>query len=138
MKVLIDTNVFIRFATNDLPEEAKNCKKLFDLVEEGKTLPYMSLISVFEINYLLTKTYKFSKEKTLDFLEGIWGLRNMTVLKKVDLKKIFSIYKKGKVGLADALIISQMEKDFVLCTYDKKLLSRVTNSKTPEKITNGK
>ena len=134
MKVLIDTNIFVRFATRDLPDEAKVCQKLFDKIEEGKILPYISLISFFEINYLLTKTYSFSKEKTLKFLEEIMKLRNMTVLKKVEIDSVLSIYKKRRVGLADALLISQMRKDFILCTYDKKLLSEVKNSQVPSEI----
>ena len=136
MKVLFDTNIFIRFATNDLPKQAKVCKKLFDLVDEGKIKPYVSFITFFEINYLLTKTYSFSKIKTLDFIESILELRNVTVLKKADVSKLILLYKIENVGLADALIVGEVGTHMTLCTYDEKLLKIVKNALTPEKLLN--
>ena len=132
MKALFDTNIFIRFATNDIPKEAKVCKKLFDLVEEGKIKPYISFISIFEINYLLTKTYSFSKARTLEFIDSILGLRNITVLKKVDVGKLIALYKDENIALADALIIGELRSDMMLCTYDAKLLKSVSNALQPE------
>lgn len=134
MKILIDTNIFIRFATRDIAEKAVDCQRLFDLAAEGKITPYISVISFFEINFVLQKSYGFPKRKTMEYLEEILKIRNLTVLKEIDIAEILNICQKNNVSLADSLIVSQMKKDFVLCTYDVKLSALVKNSKEPDSL----
>lgn len=117
-KVFLDTNIFIRFLTQDDPQKFHDCEKLFELVQNGKIRPYTSNIVILEIQFVLIRLYKFAKDKVLRDIDNLLSLRNLTILEKTDTRKALSVYKKHNIKYADCLIATQVPKGVKLASYD--------------------
>jgi predicted nucleic-acid-binding protein len=127
-KVFIDSNVFIRFLTQDDPQKALDCTEFFELIEQGLLRPYISNVIVLEIQFVLVRLYKFPKEKVMDDIATLLSLRNLTLIEKTDTHKALELYKKHTVKYADCLISTQIPKGVRLVSYDEEF-SKIKISK---------
>ncbi len=136
MRVFLDTNVFLRFF---LAEEDKHqeCVELLTRVEEGLLAPYTSNIVLGEIIYTLLKYYKQTKQQTIEKIDGILKIRNLTVIEKTDTGKSLEIFKKLNIKFGDCLIATQIPKNITLVSYDEDF-KKIKNLllATPDKLVN--
>lgn len=135
-KIFIDTNVLVRFFTEDDKEKFNDCLLLFKLIEAGNLKPYSSNIVIFELLHVLIKIYKFPKFEVLKDIQTLLNLRNITLIEKTDSKKALDLFKKFNVKYGDCLIAPQLPANSALITYDddfKKITS--IRSLTPKEIT---
>lgn len=119
-KVFIDSNVFLRFLTQDDKNKAADCASLFQLIENGAIRPYVSNIVILEIQFVLIKLYKFPKAKVMEDIDTILSLRNLTVIEKTNTKIALEIYTKHNIKYADCLISTQIPKGTRLVSYDEE------------------
>lgn len=139
MKVFIDTNIFIRLFTHDIEEKAKDCEKLFELVQEGSIKPYISNIVILELIFILIRQYKFKKKSVIKALEKIYKLRNITVIESTKTNKALKFFGKYTVKYGDCLIATQIPKGVVLISYDTEFPKKLNiKSLTPDEIVNAK
>ena len=117
-KVFLDTNVFLRFFVPEDETSFKLSKNLLSLIQEGSLIPYTSNIVFLECYFVLTRTYKFPREKVSNALLQIAAMRNMTIIEKTNTKKALKFWQETGVKLADCLIATQIGKGIPLCTYD--------------------
>lgn len=135
-KIIIDTNVWLRFFLEDSPSRFIHCKKLFESVEEGKFQPYISNISLLEIIYTLKTFYRLSQKEIQEVVSGILKTRNIIIIEKTGSKKAIELHSRTKIKYADCLIATQIKPNLIIITYDRdfrKLAAKQT--KTPEEIT---
>jgi len=83
-RIYVDTNVFIRYLTNDTPEQAEQSKNLFKQAEEGCYELFICDLVAAEIIYVLESVYKISKKDTAKKMLAIIKLTNV-VLELPDL-----------------------------------------------------
>lgn len=120
MKLLLDSNIWLRYFIRDNEASHQDCLKLIQVCEKGIVRPYISTIILLEVYWVLTAQYKVSKRKAQEAIEYICSLRRITILEVSDFRQAFSLHQKTGVKLADCLIATQLKKDMVLCTYDKE------------------
>lgn len=133
-KIFIDTNVWLRFFLRDNDQYA-SVKKLVELVEEGKFLPYISPIVLLELTFVLGKTYKLPKEKLNSYVQAILDIRNLTIIEKTDTKRAIKWYEEINIKFTDCLIASQMKEDMVLVSFDREFLKiKPIKLKSPEEL----
>ncbi|MEK7617344.1 MAG: type II toxin-antitoxin system VapC family toxin [Patescibacteria group bacterium] len=118
MKVFIETSIFIRFLVRDNDKKLAECVSLFNLIEEGKLIPYISNTVISEILFVLTKIYKISKFSALGDIEKIFNFRNITVIEKTNTPGSLSLFKKYSIKYGDCLIATQVPKGVAIVTYD--------------------
>lgn len=118
IKIFIDTSVFIRFLTKDIPEKYDECEKLFQVIQEGDAKAYISNFVLFEIVFILIRQYKFPKKKVLRILGQILKIRNITLIEKTDTNKALRLYKEYNIKYGDCVITTQIPKGATLVTYD--------------------
>lgn len=118
-KILIDTNVWLRYFLEDSPAQALICQKLFEIVENGKLQPYISNITLFEIAYTLKTYYRLPISKITRILNDSLKTRNLTIIEKTDSKKALALFSKTKIKYADCLIATQIKPGMKLVTYDR-------------------
>jgi len=117
---IIDSNIILRFLTNDVPEKAERCEELLKRVEEGKESVEIPLLVIAEIIYVLEKVYKESKTKIYSLLEPILKLRKVYIHNKKILLKALELYAKRKIDFTDAwLSVYAGEKKSAIYSYDK-------------------
>lgn len=120
--VTIDTNAFIRFFLNDIPEQKEVVEKLLKQARNGKLLLLVPYIVIFEVEFILSKYYSKPKEERIEKLESIVGSNYIKVEDKKLLKKALEIFKQKNLDLADCFIFAYSEdKDAELFTFDKAL-----------------
>lgn len=117
-KVFLETSFFIRYFTEDDERKFKDCVKLLEIIEKGKVRPYTSNIVIFEILFVLTRLYKFSKKEVLDGVDRILAIRNLTLIETTNTKAAIRLFKKYNVKYPDCLIATQVPAKTKLVSYD--------------------
>ena len=75
--LFVDTNVFLRFLTNDDPAKAKRAETLFRDAVSGKIALATSLLDVAEIIWTLESFYKLEKQDIAAKIETILNTPNL-------------------------------------------------------------
>lgn len=119
-KVFVDTNVWLRFLIADEPKQFETCCQLLREIEESKFRVYTSTIVLQEIIYTLTSFYKIAKKDIIEDIKNILSTRNLTLIEKTDFNSALALFSQYSVKLADCLIVSQIPKGILLCTFDQE------------------
>lgn len=134
-KILIDTNVWLRYLLQDSPEQYIQCLHIFEQIEIGRIQPYISSITLLEIVYTLKTFYKVPAKKIFTILKTIHLTRNLTILEKTDSQLASRMYIKTGVKYADCLIASQIKPGTTLVTYDRDFLKLIPKqTSTPKDL----
>lgn len=121
--VFIDTNYFLRFILNHNSDQHKISKSLFMAGAEGKKYLFTSLVVIFEVYWVLSSFYGFSKEKVVETLKKILAMSFLNIAEKEILKKGLEIYAKSNLDFEDSynLIYAKTYRAKTFATFDKKL-----------------
>ncbi|MBI2032233.1 MAG: type II toxin-antitoxin system VapC family toxin [Candidatus Levybacteria bacterium] len=115
MQTVLDTNVLIRFFTNDIPAKAD---KVEELLEKEKKIVIPDVVFP-ELEYILMKKYGLPRSKVIDAY--LFLLSQENVKKSTYIKKAIEIYQKTKLDMADCIIAAESLKG-LLASFDKNLL----------------
>ena len=127
--VLIDTNLLIRFFTND---DVIKANKVKDLLSSNKNKILLLDMVVAECVWLLSRFYKLESEHIESMLVPIIEADNVVANKQV-LRLALDVWIKEKISFIDAYEIAmsaELGVD-VIYSYDKKL-ARVSEIKVLE------
>lgn len=114
---IFDTNMILRFLIRDNAEMADRVKFLLK-TEEILLLPEV----VAEVIYVMSKVYKYDKQKTAEVLLRFINLPSVNVEKPDVLKTGIDLYKENSLDFVDCLLCAyHTEQGFEVCTFDKKL-----------------
>lgn len=117
-KIFLETSFFIRYFTGDDKKKAEDCSRLLTHVESGKFRPYISNIIIFEILFVLTRIYQFTKKEVLEAIQKILTLRNLTLIEKTNTEEAINLFGKLNIKYPDCLIAGQIPKGAKIVTYD--------------------
>lgn len=135
MKVLLDTNVWLRFFLKDEIVQFDQVASLFSFIDRGAVVPYVSTIILLEINFILKKIYKLPESEVFILIKNILEFRGITLIEKTNFIKAFDWHQKYKVKLADCLIANQLPDKATLVTFDHEFRKiKGLNSATPQEI----
>lgn len=137
MKLLLDSNIWLRFLVRDDEASYQECLRLVTYIEQGSIVPYISTIILLEIYWMLTSGYHVSKKDAQQDLDKICSIRGITIIEKTYFLKAFVLHKKTVVKLVDCIIATQLVDDILLCTYDREF-KKIPGVKivTPGQVTN--
>lgn len=114
--VAIDTNVLVRFLTNDHPEQSPRTRALF----EGHEV-FVALTVLLETEWVLRSAYGFAPDRIFAALRAFAGLPQVKVEAPSRLAEALDRAEAG-LDFADALHLgaTSTADDFV--TFDQRLL----------------
>ena len=92
----VDTNVFIRFLTNDVPQKADSCEKIFKRAIEKKESLFTTELVIAEIIWVLESFYKLKKEEIRNKLEKILNTPNLMYPNKNLILIALTLYTKKR------------------------------------------
>jgi predicted nucleic-acid-binding protein len=126
----IDTNLFIRYLTNDDPEKADSVEKLLDKASDGKIRLITAEVVVAEIVWVLESYYKLKKEQIAEMLQAMLATPGLEIINGKLVEKAVNYYVAKNIDFIDAYIISLMEKLDItgIYSFDKKHLSKITST----------
>lgn len=121
-KLILDTNIFLRLILNDIPKQADEVENLLRKAKKDNTKLLVPQIIIFEIEFALSKYYKFPKSEVIDKLESILAMPYFLVQDGDIFKESLKNYKKKNLSLVDCFLIAKSEiEQAKIFTFDKDL-----------------
>lgn len=116
--IALDTNVLVRFLTNDDPAQARRARRL---VEQGEVL--IPLTVLLEAEWVLRAAYGFELAQIHAAFIGLLGLPNLHMQAADRVQKALEWFAGG-LDLADALHLVLADDATAFATFDQKLIRR--------------
>jgi predicted nucleic acid-binding protein len=99
---LIDTNVLIRYFAQDDPARAERGRLLLERIERGSERAALSHLGVFEVVFLLQKTYRVPRRQIRELMTSLLTTRNVDVPDRGDLLEALQLFEELNISYADA------------------------------------
>ncbi len=127
----VDTNLFVRYLTNDDKHKAEAVHKLLLKAKSGKIRLVTSDIVIAELVWVLISFYEQGNEVVADLLRGILNTEGLKVDNSDIIEGALEIFEETNIDFIDAYIISYMrlKKMAVLYSYNKKHLPKFSDIK---------
>jgi predicted nucleic acid-binding protein len=115
-----DTNIFIRFLTNDPPKQANRVRNLFESLKEKGLELFVSDLVVAEVAYVLESVYGAEKGQVSEALMAIAELDNVIMENRTIVLDAIAIYQERGLDFTDAYVAAHMKKSECrrICTFD--------------------
>jgi predicted nucleic-acid-binding protein len=117
----VDTNIFIRYLTNDVPEKADECERIFKKAVNREERLYTTEMVIAEIVWVLESYYELPKEKVQDKVEKILNTPNLTCPNRDLILTALTLYTEMNIDFIDAYnaLILKNEDIIEAYSYDK-------------------
>lgn len=134
-KCFVDTNLFIRYLTNDDPLLADRVEKLLDEASSGVVALVTTELVIAEIIWVLESSYRLTHAQIAPLIRGILATSGLETINGEIVGSALVLYELKNIDFVDSYIAALMEKHGIkdIYSYDRKHLSRVTsiNRKEP-------
>lgn len=120
MLCYVDTNVVIRYLTNDVPQQADRVKQRLLQAKEGKLNLAITSFTIVEILFILQSWYKLTKDEAVTKLQTFISPDWIKVEKKKAVLGAFEFYKEKNIDFVDLLNFSVAKEDKAkILSFDK-------------------
>ena len=134
-RCFVDTNLFIRYLTNDDPKLADRVEQLLDAAAVGSVQLVTTELVMAESVWVLESSYRLTHAQIAPLIRGILATPGMDVINGDLVGKALAMYELKNIDFVDAYIAALMEKQGIKDIYSfyRKHLSRVKtiNRKEP-------
>lgn len=134
-RCFVDTNLFIRYLTNDDPTLADRVEQLLDDAAAGSVQLVTTELVMAESVWVLESSYRLTHAQIAPLIRGILATPGMDVINGDLVGKALVMYELQNIDFVDAYIAALMEKQGIkdIYSFDRKHLSRVKtiNRKEP-------
>jgi predicted nucleic-acid-binding protein len=130
----VDTNLFVRYLTNDDPRKAEAVEDLLLKAKSGTIRLITSHLVIVELIWVLASYYDQSNDTISDFIRAILNTEGLVIENSGTIEEALSIYEEENIDFVDAYIISYLRSKGVTClySYNKKHLSKFKDIKRLE------
>jgi len=120
--VVIDTNLLVRYLTEDDPQKANAVHVLLNRAGKGELRILIPLIVVAELVWVLESSYRMIADEIAKLVEAILNTPGIDVQDKGMIKAALSLYRTKEIDLIDAWIIqfAKVKGARKIYTFDKK------------------
>ena len=128
-RCFVDTNLFIRYLTNDDPALADRVEKLLDDAAIGAVQLVTTELVIAETVWVLESSYHLNNARIAPLVRGILATQGLEVINGDLIGKALVMYELQNIDFVDAYIAALMEKQGIhdIYSYDRNHLSRVNN-----------
>jgi predicted nucleic-acid-binding protein len=118
---LIDTNVLVRFFTNDRGEKYKTLYQFFDALEGGKIRIRLELIVLFQTAFVLKSYYEVSKQDIAIVLMDLLKFKGIQIRDKKKVIRTLELWHEKNLEIVDCYLVACLENDQqnILYSYDR-------------------
>lgn len=120
---ILDTNILIRFFTQDDEKQAKEVDEIFSKAKKGEL--EISEFILCEIVWVLLSVYELEKEEVVEKIEGILGFEKFKINRNL-IRETLNFYRGNNISFVDAMILAHAKiEDKELLSFDNKLMKLV-------------
>lgn len=133
-RAFIDTNLFLRYLTNDIPEQADAVEGLLGRAEVGEVRLVTNRLVMAEVVWTLESFYKKSKAEVRDAVLAILNTPGLNVEAHDQLLQAAIWYAEKNVDFIDACIAAQLfdEGPDSIYTFNRKHFGRFPHLQVSE------
>ncbi len=126
-RIFADTNLFLRFMTNDIPEQADAVENLLRRAANGELTLVTNSMVLAEIVWTLDSFYQLSKTEIKDKVLYILNTPGLNIIEDDLIIQAVIWYAEKNVDFADAFNAAWMQKQGITSafTYERKHFSRL-------------
>src|SRR5215212_6958720 len=108
----IDTNVLIRYLTNDDPQKAAQSRTLIERLSKGNETVSTSEAVLAEIVHILSskKLYNLPRHEIREHLERFLHLKGLKMRSKKQCLRALALYDTVHIDFVDCLIVAYAEQ----------------------------
>ncbi len=123
----IDTNLFIRYLTDDDPVKADKVEALLDKAAGGKLKLLTTEMVMAEIVWVLESAYSLKNTDIAPLVRGILATPGLEVINAPLVTRAVELYESTNIDFIDGYIAAVMEQRGIteLYSFDRKHISRV-------------
>ncbi|MFH5831502.1 PIN domain-containing protein [Halalkalibaculum sp. DA3122] len=120
MKIGLDTNILVRYLTEDDPEQADRVQELFDSYKSEATFIINEVILA-ELDWVLTSVYGYSRKEFLMVIEQIFETKHISFSQPTVVKKAIREYASSSADFLDCYIgiLNKKMDTKITFTFDK-------------------
>jgi len=117
----LDTNIFIRFLTDDVPEKVDACEEIFKKAVEKQETLFTTELVIAEIVWVLESFYELPKNEIQDKVEKILNTPNLICPHKDLILNALILYSEKNIDYIDACNALILKENGIeeLYSYDK-------------------
>ena len=130
----VDTNLFIRYLTNDDPAKADRVERLLNDAAAGKVQLVTAEMVVAEVVWVLESAYGLKAVDVAPLARGILATPGLEVLNAALVEQALVHYVDKNIDFIDGYIAAVMEHNGLteIYSFDKKHISRIAGVKRRE------
>jgi predicted nucleic-acid-binding protein len=120
----LDTNVLVRYITQDDAKQSPQANKLIDNVLSVENCAVISKIVLCELAWVLSYAYRYNKKQIAMVIQQILITQEFIIEDAENALKALDAYKTGTAGFADYFLAQThhaLGADYTV-TFDKKAL----------------
>ena len=121
-KVVIDTNLLVRYLINDDQKKAAAVDNLLDKAINGEVKIIVPSVVIAELVWVLESFYQMKADAILELVEAIVNTSGLDVTDKSTVISALRLYKNRNIDFIDAWIIEFAKERGIktIYTFDKK------------------
>ncbi len=121
-KVVIDTNLLVRYLINDDRKKAEAVDNLLDRAAKGEVRIIVPSVVIAELVWVLESFYQLKADAILELAEAIINTSGLDVTDKSTIISALRLYKSKNIDFIDAWIIEFAKERGVktIYTFDKR------------------
>ena len=130
----VDTNLFVRYLTDDDAEKADRVEALLGEASEGRVRLVTADLVLVELVWVLESSYDLKPVEIAPMIRSILATPGMEVINGALLAEALDHYEGNNIDIVDGYIAALMEKLNITDVYsfDRKHLSRLKSLKRIE------
>ncbi len=104
---LADTNILLRFLLDDIPSQADIVEDFLHQAKIGKvtiTIPFLVFV---ELDFVLTKVYKFQKLQVIEKMKYIAEIDYLNIEKRNLILEVMNFYKSSNLSFVDLFFYAE-------------------------------
>ncbi len=123
----VDTNLFIRYLTNDDPAKAGRVESLLKDAAAGKVRLVTAEMVIAEVVWVLESSYGLKSSDVAPLVRGILATSGLDVLNAPLVARALEHFESRNIDFIDGYIAAVMEKQGIteLYSFDRKHVSRI-------------
>jgi len=130
----VDTNLFVRYLTDDDPEKADRVEALLGEASAGKVRLVTADLVLVELIWVLESSYDMKPGEITPMIRAILATPGLAVINGALMARALDHYESKNIDIVDGYIAALMEKLNITDVYsfDRKHLSRLDSMKRIE------